>query len=147
MGENKPYFSIFPLQTEANSSDLLSRPPGLAVMEALACSLPPSQVVWSCGWQKFMAKARAAMFFPNLFILFFPHGCSPHTGVELGEAEVVFLSISISQEHREEDRQGTQSVIYQGYMLLYLLSQLQHTHRQLKLHTVVKAQTALPLTL
>lgn len=104
MGENKPYFSIFPLQTEANSSDLLSRPPGLAVMEALACSLPPSQVLWSCGWQEFMAKARAAMFFPNLFILFFPHGCSPHTSVELGEAEVVFLSISISQEESGDDR-------------------------------------------
>lgn len=73
-------------------------------MEALACSLPPSHVVWSCGWQEFMAKARAAMFFPTLSMLFFPHGCSPHAGVELGEAEMVFLSISISQREIRNDR-------------------------------------------
>lgn len=73
-------------------------------MEALACSLPPSHVVWSYGWQEFMAKARAAMFFPTLSMLFFPHGCSPHASVELGEAEMVFLSISISQREIRNDR-------------------------------------------
>lgn len=117
-------------------------------MEALACSLPPSHVVWSCGWQEFMAKARAAMFFPTLSMLFFPHGCSftrrrrarwsrggvpvnhhlPERERGMTDVSAVLLASSI---------QGTQSLIYRD-LLLYLLSQLQYTHRQLKLQTVVK---------
>lgn len=95
-GKQALFFSIFPLQTEANSSDLLSRPRGLADMEALACSLPSSQVVWSCRWQELMAKARAATFFLNhILLFFFPPGCPLHAGVEPGEVVEVFLSISI----------------------------------------------------
>lgn len=55
------FLSIFPLQTEANGSDLLCRPRGLADMEALARSLPCSQVVWSCKWQELMVKAGSAL--------------------------------------------------------------------------------------
>lgn len=74
-------------------------------MEALACSLPLSHVIWSCGWQEFVTKARAAMFFQTpsmLFFFFFSTWvllCM--LGVELREAEVVFLSISISPEVKQ----------------------------------------------
>lgn len=69
-GKQALFLSIFPLQTEANGSDLLSRPQGLADMEALARSLPSSQVVWSCEWQALMAKAGAAVFSLNHILHF-----------------------------------------------------------------------------
>ncbi len=90
-----------------------------------------------------MAKARAAMFVPTPSMLFFPHGCSPQAVVELREAEMVFLSIKISQRENTDDRcvsspprflnpRNIDSVVD---LLLYLLSQLQHTHGQPRLQT------------
>lgn len=134
-GENKPYFfPSFPLQTEANSSDLLSRPQGLADMEALACSLPSSQVLWSCGWQELMAKARAATFFLNHILLFFSHlaalymtvwsqvkwwkcSCQSASFKKRGMSEVSVVL-------RASSLQGTQTVDF----LLFLLCQSRHTH-------------------
>lgn len=78
-GKQTLFLSVFPLQTEENGSDLLCRPRGLADMEALARSLPCSQVMWSCKWQELMAKAGSVVFSLNhiLHVLFsFPHGCS-----------------------------------------------------------------------
>lgn len=69
-GKQALFLSIFPLQTEANVSDLLSRPRGLADMEALARSLPSSQVVWSREWQELMAKAETAVFSRNHILHF-----------------------------------------------------------------------------
>lgn len=133
-GKQALFFSIFPLQTEANSSDLLSRPRGLADMEALACSLPSSQVVWSCVWQELMAKARAATFFLNYILLFFFHlaalympvwsqvnwwkcSCQSASFKKTGMSEVSVVL-------RASSLQGTQTVDF----LLFLLCQSQHTH-------------------
>lgn len=73
--ENSLDFSIFCLQPKSNSSVLLWAP-CLADMKALACSLPPRHVMWDWGWQEFMAKVTAAMFFQTLAVVFFPHECS-----------------------------------------------------------------------
>lgn len=149
-GKQALFFSIFPLQTEANSSDLLSRPRGLADMEALACSLPSSQVVWSCGWQELMAKARAATFFLNHILLFFFHlaalympvwsqvkwwkcSCQSASFKKTGMSEVSVVLWASSL-------QGTQTVDF----LLFLLCQSRRTHSGWKKK---KNLTALPLTL
>lgn len=147
-GENKPHFSISRLQAEANNSDLLSR---LWVWLTWKLWLAHCHPAMSCGaadgrssWQRPELPCSSQL---SLRAVFFPHGCSPHAGVELGEAEVLFLSVSISQREHRDDRcvssplassiQGTQSVIHQD-VLLYLLSQLRHTHIQLWLQTAVK---------
>lgn len=116
-------------------------------MEALACSLPPSQVVWSCRWQEIMAKAKAAMFFLNLCILFstwvlptclcrsrWSRGSVPvdqHLpGREQGWQRCQWSAqLLLSKEH---------SLRYPKDLPLYLVSRLQYTHRQLKLHMVVE---------
>lgn len=134
-GKQALFFSIFPLQTEANSSDLLSRPQGLADMEALACSLPSSQVVWSCGWQELMAKARAATFFLyHILLFFFFHlaalympvwsqvkwwkcSCQSASFKKTGMSEVSVVL-------RASSLQGTHTVDF----LLFLLCQSRHTH-------------------
>lgn len=143
-GENKPHFSISRLQAEANNSDLLSRPWVWLTWKLWLAHCHPAM---SCGaadgrssWQRPELPCSSQL---SLHAVFFPHGCSPHAGVELGEAEVLFLSVSISQREHRDDRCVSGPL---GFFnprntvcpVLYLLSQLQHTRRQLRLQTAVK---------
>lgn len=103
-GENKPYFSIFHIQTETNGSDRPYRP---RVWLTWLLWLARCHPAMSRG----AADGRSSWQWPELPCssqlspcYYFHTGAPPHTGAEQGGAEVVFLPISISQREIQDDR-------------------------------------------
>lgn len=102
-GKQALFFHPLPPSEQSNSSDLLSRPRVWLTWKLWLARCHPAM---SCG----AVDGRSSWQRPELPCssqlspcCFFHMGAPPHASVGLGEAEVVFLSISIS---RRENRDG-----------------------------------------